>query len=326
MNTLLAPGLSVMLVTPNNYQTIRKTIRHLGAQTARDRMEVVIVAPSRANLGLVESELAGFQNVVIVEVGEIKRASLVKMAGVRAASAAVVAFAEDHCYPEPEWAARLIAAHDGNWAAVGPLMLNANPRTMLSWAGLVLHFGCCIEETPSHRSEHLPWHNIAYKRDLLLGYGERLPGLIAFEGFLLADLKARGHEFYFDAAAKTAHVNVSRWRSWIPHSYWGGRMYGGLRVRNNQWPLSRRLLYTGGAPLIPFIRFYRTCMRIHELGLKRKLLPWVFPAMVSGLIAHTLGEMSAYAFGMGNAEEQYMRFELSRFKHIAAGDRHIMID
>lgn len=289
-------------------------------------MEVVIVAPSQANLNLVESELAGFQNVAIVEVGEIKRASVAKWAGVRAASAPVVAFAEDHCYPEPDWAAALIAAHDENWAAVGPLMRNANPRTMLSWAGLVLHFGCCIQETTPHSSEHLPWHNIAYKRQLLLDYGERLPALIAVEGFLLADLKACGHEFYFDAAARTAHVNVSRWRSWIPHSYWGGRLYGGLRVRNQNWPFSRRLLYTGGAPLIPFIRFCRTLMRIHALGLKRKLLPWVFPAMVSGLIAHALGEMSAYAFGMGNAEERYMNFELSRLQHIAARDRDIMID
>lgn len=289
-------------------------------------MEVVIVAPSRANLNPVESELADFQNVVVVEVGPIKRASLAKLAGVRAASAPVVAFAEDHCYPEPDWAARLIAAHDENWAAVGPLMLNANPRTMLSWAGLVLHFGCCIQETTSHSSEHLPWHNIAYKRQLLLDYGERLPALIAVEGFLLADLKARGHQFYFHAAARTAHVNVSRWRSWIPHSYWGGRLYGGLRVRNYQWPLARRLLYAGGTPLIPLIRFCRTLKRVHQLGLKRALIPWVFPAMVSGLVAHAIGEMSAYAFGIGKAEERYMHFELSRLQHIAAGDRDTMIE
>ncbi|HEX5708076.1 MAG TPA: hypothetical protein VFX96_12315 [Pyrinomonadaceae bacterium] len=40
--------MSVLIVTPDDYRTIRKTVRHLGAQTARERLEVVIVAPSRA--------------------------------------------------------------------------------------------------------------------------------------------------------------------------------------------------------------------------------------------------------------------------------------
>jgi hypothetical protein len=55
-----SPDLSVVVVTPDNYQTIRKTVLYLQAQTVRSRMEIMIVAPSTDQLGLVESDLDSF--------------------------------------------------------------------------------------------------------------------------------------------------------------------------------------------------------------------------------------------------------------------------
>jgi Glycosyl transferase family 2 len=141
MNDHKLPQMSVLIVTPDDYQSIRKTIRHLNAQTVRDRLEIIIVAPAREGLGLIESELADFQRLRVVEAGEIKFPSQAKALGVLEATAPILAFAEEHCYPDPGWAAALIAAHGQGWAAVGPTIRNANPRTLLSWAGFFLHFG-----------------------------------------------------------------------------------------------------------------------------------------------------------------------------------------
>ena len=44
----------------------------------------------------------------------------------------VVAFGEEHCFPEPGWAQALIDAHREDYAAVGPAMHNANPDTIVS--------------------------------------------------------------------------------------------------------------------------------------------------------------------------------------------------
>jgi Glycosyl transferase family 2 len=141
MNDHKLPQMSVLIVTPDDYQSIRKTIRHLNAQTVRDRLEIIIVAPSREGFGLVESEVAGFQRLHVVEAGEIKLPSEAKVLGALEATAPILAFAEEHCYPEPGWAAALIAGHEQGWAAVGPAIRNGNPRTLLSWAGVFLHFG-----------------------------------------------------------------------------------------------------------------------------------------------------------------------------------------
>jgi len=326
MLSVQVPEMSVLIVTPDNYQTIRKTLWHLRAQTISDRLEIIVVAPSKERLGLVEREVAGFHRLSVVEVGEIKRMAEAKVAGLAIATASFIAFAEDHCYPEPEWAARLIVAHRKGWAAVGPTMCNANPRTMVSWAGLFLNFGCCLDNARANASRHLAWHNVSYRRELLLDYGSDLAAMLAVEGVLLDDLAAKGHGLYFEAAARTSHVNISLFSSWIIHAFWGGRLFGATRARKKGWSVWRRLIYICGGFLIPLIRLRRTIPKIYQTGRQHELMPRILPAMFAGLIPHAFGEMIGYALGAGNAEQRYSFYEMKRTRHITEQDRQSMFE
>lgn len=60
MSQSRSPEMSVVIVTPDDYGVIRKTLQHPKAQTVKDQLEIVIRAPSRAQLGLIEPDLAGF--------------------------------------------------------------------------------------------------------------------------------------------------------------------------------------------------------------------------------------------------------------------------
>jgi hypothetical protein len=52
--------MSVVLVTPGRYDSIRKTMEHLLVQTVMDQLEIVIVAPSVANLNF-DAGTSGFR-------------------------------------------------------------------------------------------------------------------------------------------------------------------------------------------------------------------------------------------------------------------------
>jgi hypothetical protein len=67
------PELSVIIVTPSRYDIIRKTIHHLREQTIRNRIEVVIAAPSLHALQLEGSELDGFFGYTVVAAAGRKR-------------------------------------------------------------------------------------------------------------------------------------------------------------------------------------------------------------------------------------------------------------
>ena len=56
-NKSATPQLSVILTTPDNYTTIRKTVTCLRKQTARDKLELIIVCTSSENLNINETEL-----------------------------------------------------------------------------------------------------------------------------------------------------------------------------------------------------------------------------------------------------------------------------
>lgn len=112
------PLLSVVLATRERYSSIRKTVSCLRTQTACEQIELVIVAPSRSRLDLEERQLDDFAGYQVVEIDRFESIGRANAEGIRHAKAAVVALAEDHCFPDPQWAERLIASHQGRWSAI----------------------------------------------------------------------------------------------------------------------------------------------------------------------------------------------------------------
>ena len=229
------PEMSGVIVTPDCYETIRKTIRYLRKQTVKHKLQIVIVAPSAEKLGLIISEVEEFFQVSVVEAGTISSLAALRAGTIRHASAPVVVFAEDHSFPEPSWAEALIQAHKGPWAAVGPVISNANPNSITSWAQFFLTYGRWTAESASAGEiDELPGHNSSYKRAVLIDYGSGLETKLLRETILHWDLRARGHRLYLEPDARTRHVNVSRLSSIIQNLY-HGRLFAAACALNGRW-------------------------------------------------------------------------------------------
>lgn len=317
MNSL--PAMSVVVVTPDCYETVRKTMRHLRAQKIKDRLEIVLVAPSLDKLGLDEKELSGFHQYSAVAVGHMRSTARARAAGVRRACAPIVAFAEDHAFPAPGWAEALILAHKGEWAAVGPVMANANPGSLTSWANLLVEYGPWLEPLAGGEAEHLPGHNGSYKRDLLLEYGDRLEAMLDAETILQWDLRKRGHKLYLEPGARTFHENFTAPLSSTILRFYGGRLFAASRARD--WSVWRRLLFTCGAPLIPVVRFLRLVRELGRDGRPRHLLPRVAPMLFLALLFDGAGEMVGYALGAGRAMSVLSDMEFHRERYMKRGNR-----
>jgi len=315
------PALSVILITPDNYQSLSKTVSHLRAQSLRERMEIVIVTTQADSLHADEQELGAFQQFRVLEIGPITSVGPAYAAGVRGASAPVVVLGEDHSFPQPGWAEALLRAHEKPWAVVGPMVGNANPTTMMSWADFLLGYGPWLDQTPAGEMEHLPGHNSSYKRDVLLGYGAELDQMLEAESVLHWDLRRKGHRLYLEPAAKTMHVNFNRLSSWIQALFHAGRKFAASRAANERWPLSRRLLFAAASPLIPLVRFRRVIRELRRPGRPQHLLLPVSPTLLFGLAVDAAGQMMGSAFGEGAANEHLMCFEFNRYQHVRKSDQ-----
>lgn len=283
------PSMSVIMVTPDRFDALRHTLRHLRRQTAASQLEIVIVAPSKAALELDADALAVFHGYRVVEAGALRSSSVARVAGIRAATAHVVAFTEDHSFPTPMWAEALIARHREPWAAVGPVLLNGNPQTLRSWANLIIEYGPFLDPIEPGAYDHIPPHNSSYKRDLLLSYGDRLPELVEAETVLHWDLREKGHQLYLESAAKTRHFNASLWSVWAPLRFNVGRMFGAARARH--WSVGRRIVYALASPLIPWVRFARCVAIVRRCGRQHRLFPRALPLLFMGFVIDGCGEL-----------------------------------
>jgi hypothetical protein len=314
-----APAMSVVVITPDRYATVRRTIKHLGAQKVCGSLEILLVAPSSKGLDLDASEMRGFLRHQVVEVGHMSSTARARAEGARRASAPVVAFAEDHAFPAPGWAEALVERHREDWAAVGPVMSNANPRSLTSWANLLIEYAQWLEPSEGGEREHLPGHNCSYKREALLGYGGRLEAMMDAESVLHWDLRAKGQRLYLEPKARTFHLNFTARTPSLALRFNGGRLFASSRARG--WPAWRRALFALASPLIPLVRCARITRELFKPGRPRHLLPRLVPALVVGLAFDGAGEMAGYAFGAGRAMAKLSDMEFHRERYTAGGDR-----
>ena len=311
------PRLSVAAVTMDCYETIRETVRYLAAQTIHDKIELLICAPSAAALGLDDQEMRPFHSFRILAGGN-GAMSAARISAVHAARAPLVVFAEDHSFPEPEWAEQLVAAHAQGAAAVAPQMGNANPRTMMSWADLFVSFAPWVEPRPHGPAARLPWHNTAYDTATLRAMGAELEGLIEHEGLLHERLQTAGKRMVL-VQAKTRHVNVTRFPSFWRLHYHGGRAFGASRAAHGRWTAGQRLVHVAGSPLVPLVRLRSIWKDAQQCG-RASLVPRMLPWLILGLCCHAAGEALGIAWGASDSGRLKSDLEFHRERHISDAD------
>lgn len=316
------PAMSVLLYVPGSrYDNVRVMMECLQAQTASERLEVVLLAADTDRLKVDETATKAFCRVRVVAVGEIESRAQAMAEGVRQASAPLVALGGNHSYPAADWAARLIEAHEGPWAAVAPSELNANPATMISWAHFLIGHGRWIFPVDGGATDFVPMTNSAFKQSLLLDYGTELDKALERDGALALHLRARGQRLLVQPEARIYHFNISRRSSFVRFRFHVGRAYGASRARRERWRVTRRLAYAVGWPCIFLIQLKATLGWLRRCGRTHRLIPRVLPALTLGLIAHAVGEAIGYALGMGNARQEILRFESDMAAHMTDHDR-----
>lgn len=308
------PALSVIIITPDSYETIRKAIDSLSKQTVLTEIELVIVAPEQINIKVDQSQLRNFFHYQIVTIDDLSSLGKAKAAGIKAANAPIIALIEEHVYPDPDWAKALIHAHQSPWAVVGPAVRNANPNNLISWADFLITYGQWMEPQPAGPVSILPGHNSSYKRNILLAYKDSLSKMLEVEAILQQDMINNNYQIYLDPKAIIYHLGFSKLFPSLPVQYHIGRLFGADRAKN--WSIFKKIIYTCGSPLIPLVKLYRFFMKLKQSGNERKCPFSALPLTLPGLIYSAVGEMMGYALGQGDSKKKMIIYEFHRDQHL----------
>jgi len=303
------PLLSVILAT-DTLDRVGSVIESLAAQTIARKMELVLVTSS-PNGSAHEQLEERFHSFKLVGVPSMVPLGKARAEGVKAAAAPFVFIVETHAYPDPELAEKLTAALSGEWSHAVPGFRNANPDTGLSWVGFLSDYGSWAQTLPAGETEKAPAHNAAFRRSVLLEFGERLEHVLTFGDELYLTLRARGHRSYFEPAAGIQHVNLNRFWPFVRERYLAGVLIGSYR--SARWSFFRRMMYTFGSPLIPIVTLSRIQKGVRETGRSQSLPRGTIPAIMLGAMVKAAGEMRGYLLGAPkSAEEEMTGYEVRK--------------
>lgn len=311
MDTDRIPKLSIVVVTHGLSYDLLTLIGQLSSQSLAKSLDLVIVTTSARVQSLAPVFCEDFFSLQILDLPNLKSIGQGKAAGVKAARAPLVVFSENHCRVSLDWAEALIETHGvREFAAVGPVVFNANPDSTVSWAGFLAFYGPWMGHRSGKNMDHLPGNQSCYRREILMAYGQHLADALEAESLLHWHLVDKGYQLRLEPKAAVGHINHTRLGPLMEEHYLSSRIFAYLRTRHQRG--FKRLIYVIGSPLIPLIRLRRILQEVKDSGLNIRIVWRAFLPTLLNLCAGALGEALGYAIGVGEARQQLVFYETIR--------------
>ncbi len=285
---------------PGRVDHLRCCLRALHEQEASPSLDIVV--PHLPDVADIETLARDFPFVRFVEVAGVKRErsdgpcrahhDQLRAAALAEVHGDLVAMLEDHEYPDAQWAAQVLAAHDRTeYAGIGGAVENSVSRP-LNWAVFFCDFAHYLNPVTSGPSARATDVNVSYKRDALeviapvwrVRFHERL---------VHAALLSRGLGLALSPGIVVyqRRVGLTARDAMVERFVWG-RSFAATRAE--RWSKGRRLLYAACSPLLPLVFVARILTAV--IGKRRcqreflGALPWIWTLA----IAWSLGELVGY--------------------------------
>jgi hypothetical protein len=308
----VTPKLSVVFMIDSQRQRAEWALRAVLEQELDAPFEVLLFDFAAGH----EPPIAGSDHpavrVMPGERGDGYGAALARAA--HTARAPVVAFVEEHVVVLPGWARALLRAHEGPYAAVCGEVAPGDLSSANSRRQELVSRNLWSPPARGGESIVLRWQNVSYKRDILLGLGERLPLLLDSEGLLFRELRQAGHRLAIEPAARCLHGHEGSWNGFLVGSFYSNRNATARSIELRGGGVAARLRAMVAAAIgplrWPFVLLGRTRslpdrdLWLRELG---RNLPWVLEYYA---VAGFAG-LTAAIFGGGDSSQMFLHYELT---------------
>lgn len=304
------PYISVILILGIQRERAEKSLANILEQKGIENTEVLIFDTVFDKY----PALAGSDHPVVKihQIKEVLPFSILRAKAVEIARGEVIAFVEDHAYVVPGWLETLIRDFQAGHGGVGGVPETLNPGIGISDAITLMNYGFFRPTAEPRIYSMLPGHNSAYRRDLLLSFGELLPTLISSEVLLNWKIIEKGYTLLLDPGAQFLHLNEEALSMITAGYYYWNLSFGENRARIFKWPWWRRALQGLATPLVPFIRYGKYMYHFWQNDRNSMLMLIRYTTVfLYAQSAAAIGMAIGCIFGAGDAEIKFRDYELN---------------
>jgi glycosyltransferase involved in cell wall biosynthesis len=302
------PELSVILVAGDRRRRVERVLEAIAAQTFAGELETVVVDVTGD-----EASPLRFPDDLRMVLLALPRETTwgeARAAGLRRATAPVVAYIEEHCYPSHGWAEALMEAHREPWAAVGYAFTNANPESYPARTAMMLDYGRWAHPARGGAATLLPYNNVSYKREAIVSLGD-LEQSLDSDFHALGALARKGMSLAIEPRALVAHENFDRVAPFLRSHYHYCRLLAARRADLGNWSHARRALYVLATPFVaPPIYAGRLFGSLRGRRTLAGPMLTTLPVLVVKSIVAAIGETAGYALGPGNSVHGMKHYEI----------------
>ncbi len=279
-------------------------------QTIAEEIELIVLA-----IGVQISVPESLAKKLVIKIIQLDAAADMLQAQILAlkiAKGEVVAFLEDHCVAEKEWANQLFQASEEGWMSVVYAMKNGSPDTFYFRCVFLAEYGIFSHPVKSGEVNICPDCNVAYNRERLLNFLE-FTDLDQKKAVALSWILGKeGCRIYLASGAIVLHKSLECMHDLFWSHFAVCRSLGHYRVIEEGWGMGRRLFYAVSValcvPILQIIRLFRA-LGINHPQLKNSFfaLPFLFALRQFAAFGESIG----YLLGDRGSPQTLMHMELN---------------
>lgn len=299
---LLTVVVAIVSDTINSGSDVAHLAECLEALTQQiDPPTMEVIVPFHPRVEGIEQLQGRFPDVAYIPVNDLKgnigeggsreHHDELRARGLAVAQGEVVALLEDVGRPDSHWCARLMEAHQGDYAAVGGAIENGIDR-VLNWAVYFCDFYRYLNPVPETESAFASDANISYKRSAL--QSTRAVWQDAFhETEVNGALWARGEKLALSPRMIVyQHRRDLRLGNAIKERYIWGRSYAA--TRSNAFGTAKRIVYAVLSLALPLLLLIRMTLTVARKGRRVGAFLKAFPLTALLTLSWSLGELVGY--------------------------------
>lgn len=287
-------ALSVVVVLFAGRDYLSRCLTALASQTGLAAAPQVIVAhdPKVGDIRDLASLLPGCE-LVAGDPGS--HPARLRSLAVTATRGSVIACTEDHCVPDANWCAAVLAAHAASaHAAIGGAVDKVGSDTALNWAAYLCDYGRYMLPLPEGAAEYLTDCNVSYKRAPLMAVRDTWAHEF-HETTVNWALRARGESLWLSPLLVVRQQRSLRLAHVLRERFEHGRLFAATRAARNEGP--SRLAYAAAALLLPPLLIGRVALGVLRRRRAIGALARALPSMLAVTVAWSAGELAGYLSG-----------------------------
>jgi hypothetical protein len=305
-------ALTVSVIMFTSRESLVRCLDALQNQRAAPDFEILV--PHDDALDDVDALRRQFPNVTFLTLSGTRTPAELRTYAVSRSAGRILALLEDHCMPEPDWCARIVAAHEASHAAIGGAVDKGfapgkSDDGILNWAVYLTDYSRYMPPMAEGEAESLTDCNVTYKRASL----EPLRSSWSpefHENVVNGLLRARGETLWFDPLILVREYRPLTVAKVLRDRYSFGRLFASTRVVGA--PMLKRLVWAGASVVMPPVLAARAARNLltrrRHQGQTVRCMPglmfvasvWMFGEMV-GYLTASPGKLRARSATSGSA-------------------------